>query len=92
VKYLKIELHSKVAALGMLARYHNFFKRCDPTPGKCTLSKQEGHTIAINPQYGYGQPLCPKSRLRGRRGVKSTATNGAGSTNAYGSDAEPGEN
>lgn len=32
-KYLKLELHSKVAALGMLAKYHNLFKRIVASQG-----------------------------------------------------------
>ncbi len=41
-KYLKIKLHSKVAALGMIAKYHNLFKRTLASQRDCPHCKKTG--------------------------------------------------
>ena len=50
VKYLKIKLHSKVAALGMLAKYHNLFKRSIAS---------KGLSVHIHVAGPSGQPKAP---------------------------------
>ena len=97
-KYLTLKLHSKVAALGMLAKYHNLFKRTVASKGLVVViqrpanAPQEPHKapIVVNPKNGHGKPVLPEITFSRPPGAKSASTTGAGATNGNGSDAEPG--
>jgi hypothetical protein len=78
VKYLKIKLHSKVAALAMLAKYHNLFKRTVASKGLMVVihrpanappSSLEQQPRVVNVRMATGGPCCRKSCFSGRRAM-----------------------
>lgn len=91
VRYLKLELHSPVAALDKLAKYHNLFKRTVASKGLVVIINRPPATgppqpTIINPKpngnghtNGKGtQP--PQITFIRPNGGKTTAVTGSGST------------
>ena len=87
VKYLKIKLHSKVAALGMLAKYHNLFKRTIASKGL------QVHIHVANGPQAQKAPVVVNPNGNGQKAEipsKVTFAFPPGSTNVGGADAQPG--
>jgi hypothetical protein len=88
VKYLKIKLHCKVAALAMLAKYHNLFKRTVASKGLVVVIQRPANAlgspqerIVVNTKPSNGQAVLPEITFSQPPGVKMASTTGAGSTN-----------
>lgn len=92
-KYLKLELHSPVSALGMLAKYHNLFKRTMASKGlvvviqRPPLKVEIKAPIDVTPKpngHGHGHAKPPQVTFIRPTAGKTTATIAPGTTNGNG--------
>ncbi len=92
-KYLKLELHSPVAALGMLAKYHNLFKRTISSKGLVVVIQRPPMKVEIRAPIdvtpkpngnGNGHAKPPQVTFIRPTAGKTTATIAPGTTNGNG--------
>jgi hypothetical protein len=101
-KYLKLELHSPVAALDKLAKYHNLFKRTVASKGLVVIIKRPAEKtvpkqpIDVTPPKangnGHGPAKLPQITFIRPNGGKTASVNGSGTTNGSGSRVGQGGN
>lgn len=92
-KYLKLELHSPVSALGMLAKYHNLFKRTMASKGLVVVIQRPPVKVEIKAPIdvtpkpngnGHGHAKPPQVTFIRPAAGKTTATIAPGTTNGNG--------